>query len=506
MEVLKNAIFIYYLLLVFITKAQDRAGCTTSLSTTWATHVIHAGTPPLPCRNNDCVDGGFDWVVHPIPREDFFRDNWEERALYVQRDNAQYYVPYLATNLSGVEELLITQNTVSMEPALVHPGKGVSQADCTWVKQGMVDRKNEYHDVYEAYLGGCTIVCNIVPAYWPQLTSIMMAMEKELGFLFLSNLYLSPRNAQGFVAHTDNKDGFIIQVAGAKEWIMHETTFPRPTRSQTIGRPWEIPANDYTGKLLFNRTIRAGDMLHIPRGIIHYAKSASEAPSMHFTISSAKNLDIFEFLIPYVAFIFEQKETLTDLSNVFTNFLQTLVKDSSFAWLRTSLPRHYASLEKSDAILLVHAQIETTLRKIQAHHLTTNNPVVMNVCQLLLSLPYSIRHKSYEYVIEQQQIYPNYVHVLLSTASERYLRQSKSKRKALTRASAFIRRGALWTIAVSFPTYILVPLFPSPLYIIILFNFFFSRIPLTPPTHIFVSLFLYLQPFFLSLLTRNKHV
>ena len=39
-------------------------------------------------------------------------------------------------------------------------------------------------------------------------------------------------------------------------------------------------------------TLYTGDLLHIPRGTIHYAKSTSDAPSLHFTVSAAKNLEV----------------------------------------------------------------------------------------------------------------------------------------------------------------------------------------------------------------------
>ncbi len=116
----------------------------------------------------------------------------------------------------------------------MHPNGKASQADCTWVHLGMVDRHDEYPSMYHAYLGGCTLVCNIVPAYWPPLASLMGQLEETTGFPYMANLYLSPRASQGFVAHTDNKDGFLLQIDGAKRWVMYNTTFRNPMRMQTV--------------------------------------------------------------------------------------------------------------------------------------------------------------------------------------------------------------------------------------------------------------------------------
>ena len=143
---------------------------------------------------------------------------------------------------------------------------------------------DEYPDAHHAFLDGCTLVCNLVPAYWqplagydekmgardrerqreterendrerqrerdserqrergsekhpllcvcvcvrlslslslstslslsvshcgcapaPGLFRLMDGVMKETGLAYMANMYLTPRNSQGFVEHTDNK-------------------------------------------------------------------------------------------------------------------------------------------------------------------------------------------------------------------------------------------------------------------------------------------------------------
>ena len=94
--------------------------------------------------------------------------------------------------------------------------------------------------------------------------------------------YLTPPHSHGFTTHTDNKDGLIVQVAGRKRWVVWEPrTLRRPLRSQMRGRPHEPPVEK--GQMVFNGTLHAGDVLHVPRGWIHQAEAVTDEPSLHYT-------------------------------------------------------------------------------------------------------------------------------------------------------------------------------------------------------------------------------
>ena len=45
--------------------------------------------------------------------------------------------------------------------------------------------------------------CGCAPA--PGLFRLMDGVMKETGLAYMANMYLTPRNSQGFVEHTDNK-------------------------------------------------------------------------------------------------------------------------------------------------------------------------------------------------------------------------------------------------------------------------------------------------------------
>lgn len=184
---------------------------------------------------------GMRWLLHPLTLEEFFRERWERTPTFIHR-KPDYYAP-LNSSLAEMERILFIQKSAQRDKLLMHPDSGNSQAGCTWVREGMEDRSREYRDVFEAYLDGCTVVCHIVPAYWPPLATLMRELNRDTNLVYMTNIYLTPRNSQGFTEHTDNKDGFIAQIAGHKHWVMKNSSFLLPLRQQTIGRPHQEPAS-----------------------------------------------------------------------------------------------------------------------------------------------------------------------------------------------------------------------------------------------------------------------
>nr|WP_232372657.1 cupin domain-containing protein [Acuticoccus mangrovi] len=109
---------------------------------------------------------------------------------------------------------------------------------------------------------------------------------RRLEQLFLAacqvNLYLAPAGGAGFPAHFDISDAFIVQCAGAKDWTIYDD-YVDQTDLPSADTPWE--PERYTplgsGKSM---VLRAGDVLYLPRGVMHAARCTDEH-SLHLTIS-----------------------------------------------------------------------------------------------------------------------------------------------------------------------------------------------------------------------------
>jgi hypothetical protein len=105
-------------------------------------------------------------------------------------------------------------------------------------------------------------------------------MERTFSCHFQTNIYLSPRNAQGFKTHYDSHDVLVLQVAGSKRWTLYGpgNGVELPLRGQGFQ-----PAVHQPGPVAQEFTIEAGDVLYCPRGVFHAAHSTDEV-SLHITL------------------------------------------------------------------------------------------------------------------------------------------------------------------------------------------------------------------------------
>jgi hypothetical protein len=120
--------------------------------------------------------------------------------------------------------------------------------------------------VFEEFTDGATIVFQGMHRYWAPLADYCRRLEIALGHPVQANAYITPPGAQGFGAHEDEHDVFVLQSHGTKHWKVHQRHDLPPTRP-----------------LLIDSEVAPGDSLYIPRGFPHSA-STQERESVHITI------------------------------------------------------------------------------------------------------------------------------------------------------------------------------------------------------------------------------
>lgn len=117
--------------------------------------------------------------------------------------------------------------------------------------------------VYERFAEGATIVLESLHKYWPPLTDFCRDLELALGHRLQVNAYITPPGSQGFAAHKDDHDVFVLQVSGVKHWIVYD--------------------GDDEEKVLVDARLQAGASLYIPKGFPHEA-TTGESASAHLTV------------------------------------------------------------------------------------------------------------------------------------------------------------------------------------------------------------------------------
>jgi hypothetical protein len=137
--------------------------------------------------------------------------------------------------------------------------------------------------VLAAMADGATLVLQALHRSWPPLVDFAARLAAELGHPVQINAYITPPQNQGFAAHYDVHDVFVLQVAGRKRWAIHAPVVEHPLDTQ----PWEqhrVAVAARAGEPpLLDTELAPGDAVYLPRGTIHSAQALGET-SIHLTV------------------------------------------------------------------------------------------------------------------------------------------------------------------------------------------------------------------------------
>jgi len=150
-------------------------------------------------------------------------------------------------------------------------------ADIPWRPEAFT-KTIDARRVAAEFADGATIVLQGLHHTWPPLARFCRALETELGHPAQANAYYTPRRSQGFGVHHDTHDVFVLQCSGEKRWLVYEPLLELPLKDQRY-----TPDLGETGPVTHDLTLRAGDMLYLPRGWLHEALT-SDGDSLHVTV------------------------------------------------------------------------------------------------------------------------------------------------------------------------------------------------------------------------------
>jgi hypothetical protein len=134
--------------------------------------------------------------------------------------------------------------------------------------------------LFAAFDQGATLVVSQFHELHAPLMRFCRGLEQVFMHAVQANIYLTPPGAQGFRVHYDTHDVLVLQVLGEKRWrLWPGQPVPRPTRRT----PW--PGNITPEGEAESLTLRPGDTLYVPRGVMHDASTQEgDEPSLHVTI------------------------------------------------------------------------------------------------------------------------------------------------------------------------------------------------------------------------------
>lgn len=125
------------------------------------------------------------------------------------------------------------------------------------------------------------------------------SLEDEFGATTSANVYMTPASSCGFAPHYDDVDVFVLQVAGRKRWHVYEplteaAKLPRQSSADFRDVDDVLSVGDYGNRL--EETLEPGDVLYLPRGFVHHAKTLHDHTSLHVTLSTHRQNTWADFL------------------------------------------------------------------------------------------------------------------------------------------------------------------------------------------------------------------
>ncbi|MFL6142116.1 MAG: cupin domain-containing protein [Labedaea sp.] len=215
---------------------------------------------------------------------EFAERHWGRRPLLTRAAELPKAFDDLLT-LDGVDELLSSRGLRTPFLRVARNGTVLSSAQFTGSGGVGAEIADQVADdaVLRLFADGCTLVLQGLHRLWPPVIDFAGRLGLDLGHPVQANAYITPASAQGFAAHYDVHDVFVLQLAGRKRWLVHDPVHPDPLRSQ----PWQPRAAAVAERAGEQPHLEAelapGDVLYLPRGYLHSATALGEV-SAHLTV------------------------------------------------------------------------------------------------------------------------------------------------------------------------------------------------------------------------------
>jgi ribosomal protein L16 Arg81 hydroxylase len=213
-------------------------------------------------------------LLHPVTTETFIHEYWEKRHLILAGQRTGCYHDLFS--LADVDEILASGAIHPSTVRLVRAGSSIPIASPS--ANGRRGRGAVLERIYGEFRDGATIVLNGVHEKHEPLGELCRQLSRELSVFCQVNAYLTPASSQGLLTHYDTHDVIVLQVEGSKHWRLFDSPLPLPLKNQPFKRE-TVEA----GALQDEVDLEAGDLIYVPRGLLHDATS-DKSISLHLTV------------------------------------------------------------------------------------------------------------------------------------------------------------------------------------------------------------------------------
>lgn len=213
----------------------------------------------------------FSELIKPISVESFEANNWENQVLHIQRNDPDFYSELFS--VKDLDYLLAYTRPKGKDIRVVKSQQPMSPT--VYENQ---DGSLNLNQLYAAYADGHTVVINEIQRFWDPIKKLVESVRQYMGHHVVANLYLTPENEKALSPHYDTHDVFALQISGEKHWILYDDTYYKTPLMHSFQPIFQ--REQLTGAKQI--TLRAGDLLYMPRGVPHEAYTTDQS-SMHIT-------------------------------------------------------------------------------------------------------------------------------------------------------------------------------------------------------------------------------
>lgn len=233
----------------------------------------------------------FEALIAPVTTDEFFARYWELAPLVVARREPERYASLLPP--AALDDIIDTACGLHNSSVELLGDAGVTGTP-------YAVEASTRSAVEDAYGRGATVRVNNVQQFSSVVRAVCGRLEQVFNFPLRANLYRTPATAQGAQRHYDNHDILVLQVAGRKRWLIYEPLVRLPLEHvpplSFEGRREEMKyrrggpkrgradiGDEESGAPVADIMLEAGDLLYLPRGFVHEARTSDEA-SLHLTL------------------------------------------------------------------------------------------------------------------------------------------------------------------------------------------------------------------------------
>lgn len=213
----------------------------------------------------------FPWVIAPLSFEEFEMEYFEKKYFHVKRGNSSYYSQ--ALSYDAIESYLYNETLKFPSTRLTNAREDIAS------EKYVVGEKVITSNLLKHFVEGSTIVLSGLHEHVAGLGELVSNLTKQFYQRFQTNIYITPKGSQGFKVHYDTHDVFVLQIHGRKTWkIYKDNPVSLPNKLMEFS-PGKYPVGEVEETII----AEAGDLIYIPRGVMHQAETNDEM-SIHVTL------------------------------------------------------------------------------------------------------------------------------------------------------------------------------------------------------------------------------